>query len=234
MPNYIDDGFIRIDRRVAEHFVSNAVAGRENGEYVSADVLSDPDSVSGFVLKVWVYSECALEVRPRADGDSAVVLRIRGNNVYGLAEIEVPARCFIAERGSDGEHEGCDPGMMPVKDESIAQRSPDPEHEEHDPGPEPEDPLTSYASIRGCLGEAIAIEVSRDNKSTSGFALEVQLACGRTIIVRPRDDGGKLVGLRLREDFVHAAYEVVEVEMPKHVIARPDTEAESTGTHVHF
>ena len=165
----------------------------------SADVHVDRGSASGYVLVIWVCGY-KLMVRPRADHGSAIALRIRGDSVHFPVEVEVPARCLIAERGSDAEQEAADTGVAPVA----------------------EDLLTSDAHMRDKDGGRVHARVVRDSKSRSGFALDVTLACGCAVIVRPCDDEYQLVAVRLSGDDEQPAGTVVEVAMPKHVMTLAD------------
>jgi hypothetical protein len=183
---------------VAERLMSTAEVCQQGGELARAYVSIDTASASCFSLGVRV-NEYELAIRPRADDGGTVAMRICEDTVYGLVEIEVPACCFVVDRGIDPARETVD-----FLTESL---------------------LFSEAQIRDGDGNGVCARLLGDRNSRSGLHLNVRLACGRTVIVRPHDDDGKLVAIGLRGDGEHGACNVVEVEMPKHVMAAPDLSA---------
>jgi hypothetical protein len=81
---------------------------------------------------------------------------------------------------------------------------------------------TSAAEVRNGDGDGVCARVLRDCDSHNGFVLSVSLACGAIVTVRPHDDDGKLVAIRLSGDGEYRASKLIEVEMPRHVMSAPD------------
>jgi hypothetical protein len=81
--------------------------------------------------------------------------------------------------------------------------------------------IASEAQIRDGEGKSVCARVLRDCTSPSGFVLEVSVADGRRVIVRPCAYDGKLVAIRPCGNGEHRAYRLLEVVMPKHVMTAP-------------
>jgi hypothetical protein len=197
MSDSFDETCFTPDESFVENLVSHADVRRERGgpcgDLAQVDVRVDDSSASGYALDVWVDSECAVRIRPRDDDGYTVFLRNHGDLGYGPFEVDVPPRCLIAKRGSSSAQE----------QRALLGKT---------------HPLTSFASLRGYGGKEVTVQVACDSRSASGFALEVVLPYRPTIVVRPCDDGDKLVALRLCGESEEEGYMVVEVEIPEHVI----------------
>jgi hypothetical protein len=183
----------------AERLVSTAEVSQQNGEHVRACVSIDSTSASGFELGVRV-NDHELSIRPRADEGCTVAMRICADTVHGKVAIELPARCFTVERDLDAVLEECGPAVLPGTGFLLA----------------------SQAQVSEGDGNEVCARLLHQTESPSGFVLEVDLACERTVVVRPHADDGKFVAIRLSGDSEYRACTMVEVEMPKHVMTAPD------------